>query len=231
MCALAELTLFWSLALASQDIYDQSLTSLNTYSGGQFQMSASGLTTTCVYRDYRDRSAASADATLTVSFYSNQNCYELAVGGAEHTGCFAVFAFEYQPGMDGASSICRLSFVILSLNSSCWRSLSPPLGYITCVQLALSFCVQRLTLPPASNSWFSNDKPSWTYRGQGMHAQSVIDVGDRPIPGEPLCDLPPLSWSLDCNLLTPAVARPQLHHYEPRHLALFHDDRLRESPA
>jgi hypothetical protein len=33
---------------------------------------------------------------------SNQNCYELAAGGAAHTGCFAVFAFEYQPGMDGA---------------------------------------------------------------------------------------------------------------------------------
>lgn len=37
---------------------------------------------------------------------SNQNCYELAPGGAAHTGCFAVFAFEYEPGMDGELSYC-----------------------------------------------------------------------------------------------------------------------------
>jgi beta-glucanase (GH16 family) len=33
---------------------------------------------------------------------------------------------------------------------------------------------------------FSNDKPSWTYKPDGMHAVSAIDVGDRPIPEEPL---------------------------------------------
>lgn len=33
---------------------------------------------------------------------------------------------------------------------------------------------------------FSNDKPSWTYKPDGMHAVAAIDVGDRPIPEEPM---------------------------------------------
>jgi hypothetical protein len=70
-----------------QHFYDPTISRLNSYSGGQYQMSTSGLTET------------------------NQLCYEYAPGGGRHTGCFSVFAFEYEPGLDGApaSSIVRLT--------------------------------------------------------------------------------------------------------------------------
>jgi hypothetical protein len=70
-----------------QHFYDPTISRLNSYSGGQYQMSTSGVTET------------------------NQLCYEYAPGGGRHTGCFSVFAFEYEPGLDGApaSSIVRLT--------------------------------------------------------------------------------------------------------------------------
>jgi hypothetical protein len=39
-------------------------------------------------------------------------------------------------------------------------------------------------------TWVSDDKPSWTYKGAGMAANAVLDVGSRPVPMEPSLFLP-----------------------------------------
>lgn len=62
----------WFNTSANLIIPDSNLTQLNSYTGGVFQQSTSGLTTT------------------------NQECYETT------GGCFSVYGFEYKPGFDNA---------------------------------------------------------------------------------------------------------------------------------
>lgn len=93
-------------------IEDDSVTHLNTYKGGVFQETTSGVADT------------------------NQDCYETAQDGTE--GCFAVYAIEYRTGPD---------------------------GYI---------------------KWFNDDKLAWTYLEGGMGPVAIADVGNRPVPDEPM---------------------------------------------
>jgi len=58
-------------SISDYDIYDNDVTTMNTYLGGIYQQATSALSTT------------------------NQNCYT----GAGETGCFSAYGFEYSPGV------------------------------------------------------------------------------------------------------------------------------------
>ncbi|CED82818.1 Concanavalin A-like lectin/glucanase, subgroup [Phaffia rhodozyma] len=93
-------------------IEDESITHLNSYKGGPYQQTISGVSTT------------------------NQDCYETDTDG--NPGCYAVYAFEYKLGEN---------------------------GYI---------------------KWFNDDKLDWTYLEGGMGPNAETQVGNRPIPYEPM---------------------------------------------
>ncbi|KAF7974426.1 hypothetical protein HWV62_12296 [Athelia sp. TMB] len=63
----------WLNTTANLKIYNSSVTQLNTYIGGAYQQTTSGLSVT------------------------NQSCYELS-----GTGCFSIYGFEYVPGFDNS---------------------------------------------------------------------------------------------------------------------------------
>lgn len=98
----------WVNTSSTYDIFDASLTALNSYAGGVYQQATSAVTTT------------------------NQQCY------TGDTGCFSIYGFEYAPG---------------------------DTGYIR---------------------WVSDNKPSWLIRGAAMAANTAAQVGQRPIPYEPM---------------------------------------------
>ncbi|KAL7410077.1 glycoside hydrolase family 16 protein [Mrakia frigida] len=109
--------------VTNAEIYNASVSALNSYSGGQYQQSTSVLSTT------------------------NQECYQYT-GADNLPGCFSVYAFEYAPGDD---------------------------GYI---------------------QWHNDDKPAWKYLAAGMAANTEAEVGNRPVPQEPMYILFNLAISL-----------------------------------
>ncbi|KZP27994.1 glycoside hydrolase family 16 protein [Athelia psychrophila] len=109
----------WLNNTANLKIYNATETILNTYIGGAYQQTTSGLSIT------------------------NQSCYE--IGG---NGCFSIYGFEYKPGFDNS--------------------------YVT---------------------WINNGQKVWTMMGAGMGADSLTEIGARPVPQEPMYIIANLGFS------------------------------------
>jgi hypothetical protein len=162
----------WSNTSKNYNIPNADVTQLNSYLGGVYQQSTSGVTNT----SKSEISCNCSDANQIL----DQNCY------TQVTGCFSTYGYQYKPG-------------IYFFFSSVLHELTPLSGYSADGAVSETHVFPIVIFDAVFTqyiSWITNDVVGWTLDAGALVADPVTEISDRPIPQEPMVKTSFLGCSL-----------------------------------